>query len=93
MEEFKQTSQWEMCESLQALLCFSLSVTDIVHCSLSRDLGTPRAVPQNTRHIAFRNHMAAANQAFRITEEDSEVFKNRSPTDTATQTLNQLINS
>lgn len=52
----------------QALLCFSLFDTDIVHCTLSRGTEMPRAAPQNTRHMALRSHTAAANQALQITE-------------------------
>lgn len=78
---------WEMCTPLQALLCFSLSDTDTVHCSLSRDLEAPRAAPQNTRHKSLRSHTAAANQAFETIEEASDVLGNRSHVNTATQSL------
>ena len=79
--------------SLQALLCFPLSDADIVHCSLSTDLGVPRAAPQNTRHIALRSHTAAANQASQITEEASDVFANRFHVNTVARGQNQMNNS
>lgn len=79
--------------SLSAAVFFSVWHSVTVHCSLSRNLRAPRAVPQNTRHIALRSHTAATNQALKITEEDSDVFKNRSPVNTAIWPLNQLINS
>lgn len=66
----KVTALCGKCVHLSRHCCvFLLPDTDILHCTLRRYLGTPRAVPQNTRHIALRHQTADAKRSFRITED------------------------